>query len=271
MPLEVAEARLGLAELEAPGPRWPTNVALLQQQRPTVASPPTGVATGSPRWVEYVAYRERRLSELKQGQSTTGPLRWESYEALRGWFARGLAFERFMVAELRTDAALPRAQRRWLRDFEQPRIETHVGVAKEGTTGIRFADVLVIEQRPPPGQPPRVESFSFKSRNLAPLAQELLEEQIMMDARAALQYYGGTVDILRPALKSRAQVQHVRLVYEGGELVPENLKVLDRVRAGGARSRFQAWRSWCNEAPDVAGPESLGQPGPLLQVALFYP
>jgi hypothetical protein len=64
---------------------------------------------------------------------------------MRGQFARGLAFERAMVALLRADAVLPKAQRRFLKDFEQPRIETNVGVAKPGASGVRYADVLVVE------------------------------------------------------------------------------------------------------------------------------
>ncbi len=34
------------------------------------------------------------------------------------------------VALLREDAALPRALRRWLQDFNEPRIETNVGMAR---------------------------------------------------------------------------------------------------------------------------------------------
>jgi hypothetical protein len=140
---------------------------------------------------------------------------------MRGTLARGLAFERARVAVLREDAALPRAQRRWLKGFIQPRIEIHVGVSKPGVPGIRFADVLIIEEQPPAGQSPRVETFSFKSRYLAPLQREDLAAQMKIDARAALDYYGGTVDILRPSLKSRVEVQRVRLVYEGGTLLPK--------------------------------------------------
>jgi hypothetical protein len=125
-----------------------------------------------------------------------------------------------MVSLLQTDAALPLAQRVWLKDFIQPRIEVHVGVSKPGAPGIRFADVLVIEERPPGGQPPRVETFSFKSRNLKSRKGGDLEAQMGVDARAALEYYGGALDILRPSLKRPVQVQRVRLVYEGGALMP---------------------------------------------------
>jgi hypothetical protein len=145
---------------------------------------------------------------------------------MRGAFARGLAFERAMVSQLLADAAQPQAQRVWLKGFIQPRIEVHVGVSKPGTAGIRYADVLILEERPDAGQ--RVETFSFKSRNLTRLEGEGLRAQLEVDARAALEYYGGTLDILRPSLKRRVQVQRVRLVYEGGKLQPVQAGIWER-------------------------------------------
>ncbi|PTL81830.1 hypothetical protein [Vitiosangium sp. GDMCC 1.1324] len=218
---EVVEAKLFQAELETAGPRLPADVALLKQQRPSLEAPPPGVPEGSALWSEYVTYRGKRLAELAQGKAVEGPLRWEAYEQMRGLFARGLVFERIMVALFRADAALPRAQRRWLKDFNMPRVETNVGVAKEGVPGVRYADVLVIEEQPPAGQPPRVETFSFKSRNLASLTGDLLKAQMTADARDALRYYGGTLDIRRPSLKLRVRVQRVRLIYEGDSLKPK--------------------------------------------------
>jgi hypothetical protein len=226
---EVVEAKLLRTELESSGPRMPADRALLKKQRPSLEAPPLGVPEGSVLWGEYVAYWERRLSELEQGQAIKGPLRWQAYEQMRGLFARGLAFERVMVSLLRADAALPRAQRLWLKDFYQPRIETNAGVAKEGTAGVRFADVLVIEEKPPAGQPPRVESFSFKSRDLRLLEDEALAAQMIADASEALGYYGETLNIRRPSLKylgSEVLVRRVRLIYEGGELQPPQPKTL---------------------------------------------
>jgi hypothetical protein len=218
---EVVEAKLQQAELEAPGPRLPADVALLNKLHSMLTSPPPGVPEGYALWEDYRTYRQRRLTELERGKSTEGPLRWEAYERMRGLFARGLVFERAMVELLRADASLPLVKRQWLKGFNQPRIEVHVGVSKQGVPGIRYADVLVIEGRPPAGQPPRVETFSFKSRYLAPLDPEPRRDQIKADARAALAYYGGTLDIRRPSLKGPVQVQRVRLVYEGGALLPE--------------------------------------------------
>ncbi|OJH37985.1 hypothetical protein BON30_27460 [Cystobacter ferrugineus] len=224
---EVLEARLALVELEATGPRLPKNVAALEKQRPALDAPPPG-AEGNPRWPEYVAYYEKRLGELGRGTATKGPLRWESYEPMRGWFARGLAFERHMVEVLQADASLPRAQRRFLGDFDQPRIERYVGVMKPGT-GLRFADVLVIETGELSNQPPRVETLSFKSRNLSGLKGTALETQLIEDAREALKKYGETLDIRRDSLQpllregSKVPVSKVRLIYEGGRLMPKDI------------------------------------------------
>lgn len=229
---EVLQSRLLRAELESTGPRLSTDVGSLKQLHPSREAPPPGVPKGSALWEEYVSYRERRLTQLEKGQKVEGPLRWEGYERMRGLFARGLAFERIMATLLRADAALPRAQRVWLQDFNEPRIETYVGVAKEGQPGVRYADMLVIEQRPPAGQPPRVESLSFKSRDLRLLDEEVLEAQMKADATAALKYYGETLNIRRPSLKylgPKVQVRRVRLVYEGGAFMPESLDMLKNV------------------------------------------
>lgn len=218
---EVLASKLRMAELESAGARLSGEVSLLERQRPVLEAPPLGVQ-GHPLWGEYVTYFEGRLQELKAGSSTKAPLTWLSYERMRGLFARGLAFERSMVGLVREDVALPRAQRRWLQEFNEPRIETNVGMAKDGVAGIRYADVLVIENKPPAGQPPRVETLSFKSRNLAPLDRNILVDQVATDARDALRYYAGEVNILRKSLRLRVQVQRVRLVYEGGDLKPRD-------------------------------------------------
>ncbi|HYO52382.1 hypothetical protein [Archangium sp.] len=231
---EVVEARLAAVELDSAGPRLPKDVAVLEKQRPALDAPPPG-AQGNPRWSEYGAYYENRVAELKQGKATQGPLRWEAYERMWGWFTRGLAFERLMVELLRADAALPRALRRFLGDFHNPRIEMYVGVWKP-KSGLRFADVLVIEQQPPPaGQPPRVETFSFKSRNLSLLRKEALTAQLKADASEALAYYGGTLDIRRSSLQpllregSVVPVQRLRLIYQGGDLKPSKAGKLEAI------------------------------------------
>ncbi|WNG32264.1 hypothetical protein F0U61_00550 [Archangium violaceum] len=219
---EVVEAKLALAELDSAGPRLSGNVALLEKQRPSLDAPPPE-AQGHPLWNEYVSYWETRLAELKQGKTVKPPLAWAGYEPMRGLFARGLAFERTMVALLRADAALPRAQRRFLTEFNQPRIETCVGVSKPGTPGVRFADVLVIEEQPLPSQQPRVETFSFKSRDLSLLEEKALKAQMVADAREALRYYGETLNIRRLSLElldKQVTVHRVRLIYEGGALIP---------------------------------------------------
>jgi hypothetical protein len=219
---EVVEARLALVELEAPGPRLSRDVVVLEKQRPSPQAPPPG-AGGNPRWGEYVAYYEERLREIQQGKAAKAPMRWEAYEQMRGWFARGLAFERLMVEWLEADAKLPRAERRFLGAFLQPRISRSVGVWKP-ESGLRYADVLIIEEGGPAAVPPRVETFSFKSRDLSLLKGGELIAQMVEDASEALRKYGGTLDIRRDSLQrllqrgSEVSVQRVRLVYEGGKL-----------------------------------------------------
>src|SRR5258705_6684037 len=113
-----------------------------------------------------------------------------------GLYARGLEVERAMADLLRADAKLPPGQRRWVRDFTQPSIETNVGVAKPGVDGVRYVDVLVIEEAP--GKPPRVESFSFKSRDFSgATTSDPVAAQMKADAAAALRFYGETLDIRR--------------------------------------------------------------------------
>ncbi|WP_095986293.1 hypothetical protein [Cystobacter fuscus] len=229
---DVVEARLALVESEATGPRLPRDVVVLERQRPSLDAPPSG-AEGNPRWSEYVAYYERRLGELERGKAVEGPLRWVAYERMWGGFTRGLAFERFMVNLLREDAKRPRAQRRFLGDFDQPRVEAYVGVKKQ-ETGLRYADVLVIEEGALGGRTRRVETFSFKSRDLSGLKYKDLKAQIVVDAKEALTKYGETLNIRRGSLQSlfpggsEVQVPRVRLIYEGGNLKPRDPDFLKR-------------------------------------------
>ncbi|PTL75460.1 hypothetical protein, partial [Vitiosangium sp. GDMCC 1.1324] len=219
--LDVVEAKLAAAELEATGPRLPADVGVLEKYRPSLDAPPPEVR-GNPRWREYVDYYNRRFIEVEKGTAAEGPLKWEPYERMRAWFARGMAFERDTVKLLKADAEKPRSQRTFLGDFDKPRIETQVGVRKPGP-GLRYADVLVIEEGELGGQPRRVETFSFKSRDLSGLKYEALEAQMKMDAREALRNYGGTLDIRRPGLEGPVEVQRVRLIYEGGKLTPTDV------------------------------------------------
>ena len=188
-------------------------------------TPPAGT-TGHSLWGEYLQYGKDRLSDLQQGRKAKKgrklepPLKWEGYQKMREVLIRGLKFERGRARLLRDDAALPQAQRHFLQDFNSPRVETYVGVRKP-ESGLRFADVLVIEQKPLPGQPPRVETFSFKSRDFSSLQYEAVEAQMKADAREALEYCGETLEILRPGLRLRVEVQRVRLIYEGGALKPK--------------------------------------------------
>jgi hypothetical protein len=232
LPREVLDAKLLEVELDVPGPRLSGDVAVLEKQLAALEKTPPAGATGHPLWSEYLEYGRARVSDLEQGtkvkhgRTLEPPLKWEGYQKMRGLVTRGLAFERNMAKLLRADADLPQARRQFLQDFNEPRVETYVGVRKP-KAGRRFADVLVIEQKPRPGQSPRVETFSFKSRDFSGLRYDALEAQMKADARQALGYYGETLDILRPGLEGRVKVRRVRLIYEGGHLKPRDVDVLD--------------------------------------------
>jgi len=223
LPAEVAEAKFKQLEAEFPGERLSMDVAELTRHRQALQKAAPSEVIAEPLWADYVAYLETRAAELKQGIAEKGPLKWAGYQLLRDRYARGLAFERKIVAILEEDAARPRAQRRWLKDFDQPRIETHVGVAK---ADIRFADVLVIEDGPSAGTRPRVETFSLKSRDFKLADRDALAAQMTTDAGLALRYYGETLNILRNGIRQQAHVQRVRLVYEGGPLLPKDPKMV---------------------------------------------
>ncbi len=223
LPAEVAEAKFKQLEAEFAGERLSMDVAELTRHRQSLQKAAPAEVTAEPLWADYVAYLETRAAEIKKGTAEKGPLKWAGYQLVRDRYARGLDFERKMVALLEEDAALPRAQRRWLKDFDRPRIETHVGVAK---ADIRFADVLVIEEGPAAGPQPRVETFSFKSRDLSQLKDKALQAQMITDANAALMYYGETLSILRDKIRQQTRVLRVRLVYEGGPLKPSNSDVM---------------------------------------------
>ncbi|NVJ24664.1 hypothetical protein HUW62_25890 [Myxococcus sp. AM011] len=223
IPAEVAEAKFKQLEAEFPGERLSMNMAELAKHRQALLRAAPAEVKADPFWADYVAYLESRAAEIKKGTAEKGPLKWAGYQLVRDRYARGLAFEKKMLAILEADAALPQAKRRWLKDFDQPRIEIHVGVVK---ADLRFADVLVIEEGASAGLRPRVETFSFKSRDLSLLKEDALAAQMVEDAGNALRYYGGELNIVRKKIRQEAQVQRVRLVYEGGELKPKDVDVL---------------------------------------------
>jgi hypothetical protein len=105
-------------------------------------------------------------------------------------------------------------------------------VRKPGA-GLRFVDVLIIEEGELAGRPPRVETLSFKSRDFSGLEFNALKAQLIEDAREALWKYGETLDIRRASLQlilrqgREVSVSRIRLVYEGGSLMPRGPSLLD--------------------------------------------
>jgi hypothetical protein len=120
LPREVLDAKFLEVELDVPGPRLSGNVAAMEKQLAALEKAPPAGATGHPLWSEYLEYGKGRVADLQQGKKVKPPLQWEGYQQMRGLMTRGLIFERTMAKLLRDDAALPRAQRRFLQDFHKP-------------------------------------------------------------------------------------------------------------------------------------------------------
>ena len=161
---EVVEARLTLVEHGAAGPRLPKDVALLERQRPSLDSPPPG-AEGTPRWARV----RRLLREASRGtQAGHGRRRASALGGLRtdvGMVRPRAGLRAHHGGVTARGCRIARARAAFSGTSTGPASRRHVGVTKPGS-GLRFADVLVIEEGELGGRPPRVETFSFKSRNL---------------------------------------------------------------------------------------------------------
>jgi len=226
---EVLEAKLVEAEASLPGERLVADLPALERAKPLVEHPARGVTEGDVLWREYVAYYEERVASMKRAQAAgqdvpKPPRTWESYRRFRADLQRGLDYESRRVAMLQAEAAKPPEQRTLLKDFRRPRVVRNAGVRK---ADLRYADVLVIEREVTPGQPPRVETFSFKSRSLKSMMPQEVQAQAMADARDAMRYYGGTLDLRTPSLGLRGtplRVAKVHLVYDAG-FMPSDAKL----------------------------------------------
>ncbi|HEX5749378.1 MAG TPA: hypothetical protein VFZ09_24330 [Archangium sp.] len=65
-----------------------------------------------------------------------------------------------------------------------------------------------------------------KSRDFSGMDYGAVRAQMIADARAALAYYGETLNIRRPGLEGRVKVRRVRLIYEGGALKPRDERIM---------------------------------------------
>ncbi|WP_239470173.1 hypothetical protein [Archangium violaceum] len=229
------EARFTEAEALESGARLPAQLEALARYRPSVHQPPSGVSVTESRWVDYVAYWERRYEELSGARQwppdappVKPPLKWDGYNAFRGRFQEALAFQGSVARVLRQDAGLARGQRHWLRGLEQPLVMENVGLAHEGRVSLTYVDQFVVDEASlRPGQTPSVHSFSNKKRDFKSMSEDVIDAHLAADAREALTKYGGTVEVRRPGhplFGRKVNVSRVHLVYDGAEMAP-GLKV----------------------------------------------
>jgi hypothetical protein len=224
---EAAALRASLTEAEAleSGARHPAKLEMLARYRPSVQEPPRGVATGDGRWMDYVAYWERRYEELAGTRPrppgalpAKPPLAWEGYKSLLGRFQQAMEFQRDVARVLQQEARLPKAQRHWLRGLEEPLVTENVGLGHAGTVIPTYVDQLVVDEASlRPGRTPTVHSFSNKQRDFSAMSEEAALKQLKADAREALTKYGGSVEIRRPGhplFGRQVKVSRVHLVYD---------------------------------------------------------
>jgi hypothetical protein len=226
------EARLAEAEALEAGARLPANLEALARHRPSVSQPPRGVAADNGRWVDYVAYWERRYEELVgTRQRPPGappvkpPLVWDGYDVFLGRFQRALEFQRDVARALQHEAKLAEPQRHWLRGLERPLVTENVGLVHEGRATLTYVDQLVVDEASlRPGWTPTVHSFSNKQHGFKSMSEKEMRNQLTVDVKEALTKYGGTVEVRRPGhplFGRKVSVSRVHLIYDGKGLQPE--------------------------------------------------
>jgi hypothetical protein len=226
------EARLAEAEALEVGVRLPARLDELSRHRPSVNQPPRGVAADHGRWVDYVAYWERRYEELAGTRQrppsalpAKPPLAWDSYDTFLGRFQRALAFQRDVARVLQQETTLAETQRHWLRGLERPLVTENVGLIHEGRVSLTYVDQFVVDEASlRPGRAPVVHSFSNKQRDFKSMSEKEMSHQLKADATEALTKYGGTVEVRRPGhslFERKVSVSRVHLVYDGKGLEPE--------------------------------------------------
>jgi len=212
---EAVAAKLAQAEVAEASPRMTSHLPTLEEERPVLSNPPAGVAAEESLWQDFVRYCDERIAKLKAQEALPPPLRWAEYQSFRTRFANAMKYQHEFVEQLRADAALPRSQRKLLKDFERPIILENVGVSKNPKLPTRYADVLVFESAP--GQPFRLHSFSVKQRALLQADAQSLQSVFEMDSAEAHAHYGGILEIRRratPWFEKKLRVDKLSLVYD---------------------------------------------------------
>jgi hypothetical protein len=192
-------------------------------------------------WKDYVAYWLRRFEELAgtrplpPGQpKPQPPLVWERYRVVKGDFQRGVDFERGVSQAMQQEAALPPAERKLVpKDMHKPRVDSNVGVDREGADTLRYSDQVVVDEASlKPGLQPRVDAFSNKSRDFTRMARKEALAQVVADIREVLTKYGGVLEIRRPGhplFGRKVRVSRVYLVYDA-RVARIDRRLLDQVK-----------------------------------------
>lgn len=236
------EARLVEAEALEAGARQTAVVADLARLRPSLERPLPGAAADEVLWRNYVSYWERRYAELTSPagpmEGVKPPLTWPGYQVFRTRFQNAMTFQAEVSAWLRGELKLPPAARRMLREMKQPRIDTNVGLMREGRTSVSYVDDLAVDEATLKSNMPRVESVSTKQRDFNRMSRDDAAEQVRIDGEEALTKYGGVVEVRRKGhalFERRVTISRVHLVYDEA-LVPKDQLLRNRMRAAAKES-----------------------------------
>ncbi len=160
------------------------------------------------------------------------PRTWPGYQLFRTRFIRALEYQGKVSTWLRGELSRRPAERRLLREMEQPRLDDNVGLKPKGRGSLTYADHFVVDEATLGRSTPRVETVSTKQRDLRSMEPTDLSRQVQIDAREAVAKYGGEVEVRRPGhplFERRVPVSRVHLVYDES-LVPLKSELRGQMR-----------------------------------------
>jgi len=220
---ELTESRFLEIEAEATEGRLAGDAAALRQSWPRLEQPLPG-AENNRWWPRFCEYFESRLAEIEQferGQRATrpkNPLGWEAYKGFKETVERGTEYGRHISTVLQEELTLPPKQRTLLPSFSKARVDSSVGVAKDGFENTLFVDHMVIDMESiGEGKTPHVECFSDKSRAFKKMTEKNLERAVAQDIDELKAKYGSPLEIRRPGhplFGKKVDVSRLHLVYD---------------------------------------------------------
>lgn len=242
----------------------------LEANPPRADAPPPGAEPTI--WTAYIDYWNKRVGDLRNayqgGQKSTqaGPLTWLDYSAFQSRFARGRVFQDSVTRQLREAH----------RELD---IRSDVGISRPGSFRTLFPDQVAVDREAqrawelngrPPGEVPKVQTFSNKSRDFRNMSAERVQAQVEEDLTEAKNKYSGELEIRRdsqsvsgpssenggstiqlklpphPLYGTKVQVSKVTLIYDSDLMTAAQMASIQRSAPDGVSIEFRSG----SEPPD---------------------